>query len=226
MNQIEEASSLKVKEARAFLGLSQTKLGESLGVSLRTVQNWESDVNPIPLGQLKLLNNLIKEKAKSYTNKNGNSFTQTTDGQLIIEVPIFPMEAYAKYLEEWTSDAQFFEEYEKITFAVDKIGKGNYLGFKILGDSMNGGKIDDTPAKAIVLGRELQKHHWLDGFSDSKHGWIILTTKNILFKDITAFDKEKATILCHSRNESPEYCDFPLVLNDVYRIFKVIKRTF
>jgi hypothetical protein len=140
-------------------------------------------------------------------------------------VPILPFEAYAKYLDDH-NEAGFFDEFEKVTFAVDKIGKGNYLGFRISGDSMNGGKIDDTPDKAIVLGRELQKSLWMSGFHESQHGWIILTNKNILFKDIVAFDKEKATIVCHSRNSSPEYCDFPLSLNDVYQIFKVIKRTF
>lgn len=216
----------EVKIKRKELGLTQKAFGKALGVTLSAVQQWEYGTSNISKSNEITIEHLLQEKAKSYTNKNGNSFTQTTDGQIIIEVPIFPMEAYAKYLDEWTSDAQFFEEYEKITFAVDKIGKGNYLGFRILGDSMNGGRIDDTPAKAIVLGRELQKHHWLDGFSDSQHGWVILTNKNILFKDIIAFDKEKATILCHSRNESPEYCDFPLSLNDIYRIFKVIKRTF
>lgn len=90
---------------------------------------------------------------------------------------------------------------------------------------MNGGGIDDTPDKAKVLGRELQKHHWKDGFNHTKYGWIILCKQNIFHKDITDMDAQ-GNITLHSRNPSPEYSDFQLNLNNVYQIFKVIKRIF
>lgn len=223
-----EITAEAIKKFRESRGLNQTQFGEMVGLSRETISNYEIG-GVIPKTKASFLKKefekIEKKEQEQYTNKNGNVFTTTNNGQNIIEVPILPFEAYAKYLDEH-NEAGFFDEYEKVTFAVDKIGKGNYLGFRISGDSMNGGRIDDTPDKAIVLGRELQKSLWMDGFHESRHGWIILTNKNILFKDIVAFDKEKATILCHSRNESPEYCDFPLLLNDVYQIFKVIKRTF
>lgn len=217
-----------IKDFRELHNISQTQLAELTGLSRETISNYErGGVITRPKAQffISFFEEYKKKNSSTVVNKNGNKFTETADGQKIIEVSILPFEAYAKYLEEG-NDAGFFEEYEKITFAVDKLGKGNYLGFRISGDSMNGGRIDDTPNKAIVLGRELQRQHWVDGFGESRHGWIILTNKNILFKDIVAFDKEKATIICHSRNDSPEYCDFPLSLNDVNKIFKVIKRTF
>lgn len=214
----------EIKNRRLEKNLTQEDFADKIGVSPRTIQYWEEG-RKIPNSKIRILERFFENEESVIVNKNGNKFTQTANGQNIIEVPILPFEAYAKYLDEH-NEAGFFDEYEKVTFAVDKIGKGNYLGFRISGDSMNGGRIDDTPDKAIVLGRELQKSLWMDGFHESRHGWIILTNKNILFKDIIAFDKEKATILCHSRNESPEYCDFPLLLNDVYQIFKVIKRTF
>lgn len=217
-------TAAEIKSRRLEKNLTQEDFADKLGVSPRTIQYWEEG-RKIPNSKIRILERFFENEENVIVNNNGNKFIQTANGQNIIEVSILPFEAYAKYLDEH-NDAGFFDEYEKVTFAVDKIGKGNYLGFRISGDSMNGGKIDDTPDKAIVLGRELQKSLWMDGFNESRHGWIILTNKNILFKDIIAFDKEKAMILCHSRNESPEYCDFPLSLNDVYQIFKVIKRTF
>ena len=91
---------------------------------------------------------------------------------------------------------------------------------------MDGGHILDTQDGAIVLARELQKHHWKDGFRDCDYGWILITHHNILFKDIIDFNANTGEITCHSRNPSPEYSDFQLNLNEVYEIFKVIKRTF
>lgn len=161
------------------------------------------------------------------TNKNGNTFKQLLDGSFSIEVNVVPFSAHARYISEYCdSDAELFGEWEKITFIVDKVGRGNYLGFRIKGDSMNGNNIMDTPDKAIVLGRELGRQHWKDGFKKTDHGWIIITKDNMLFKDIVGLNKEDGTIMCHSRNQSPEYSDFPYPLNDVLQIFKVIKRTF
>jgi hypothetical protein len=66
----------------------------------------------------------------------------------------------------------------------------------------------------------------MDGFNPTLYGWIILSKHNVFHKDIIGLDKENGTIICHSRNKSPEYSDFELDLNEVYQIFKVIKRTF
>ena len=50
----------------------------------------------------------------------------------------------------------YFEDIEKATFTVDKVGFGNYRAIKVKGDSMNGGKIKETQDGTIVLARELQ----------------------------------------------------------------------
>ena len=44
----------------------------------------------------------------------------------------------------------------------------------------------------------------MDGFRANDYGWIIVTNHNILYKDITDFNKETGEIHCHSRNLSPE----------------------
>lgn len=158
------------------------------------------------------------------TNSSGNIFTETDTGY-VIKCEMIPFEAYASYIEAY-NDEGALEGFDKVSFNVDKVGHGNYKGFKIKGDSMNGGGINDTPDGAQVLARELGRQHWKDGFRTSQYGWIILSTTNIFHKDIIALNKETGTISCHSRNTSPEYADFELNLNEVYQIFKVIKRTF
>lgn len=158
-------------------------------------------------------------------NNSGNVFVEKPDGSFNVTTRLVPFDAYSSYLET-LNDVSVIHDWEEVTFSVDRYGRGNYLAFKNKGDSMNGGKINDTPNNSLLLGRELQRHHWLDGFNPTLYGWIILSKKNVFHKDIIGLDKEKGTILCHSRNTSPEFSNFELELNDVYQIFKVIKRTF
>jgi len=173
----------------------------------------------------KLSAELTDNENQSFTPKNGLTFKETDSGHFTVAVPLIPFEAHAQYIaEQW--DANFVHNYEEVTFIVDKVGFGNYRAFKIKGDSMDGGRILDTQDGAIVLARELQKHHWNDGFRPTDYGWILVTQHNILFKDIISADLETGEITCHSRNPSPEYSDFKLSLNEIYQIFKVIKRTF
>ncbi|NQY05775.1 MAG: hypothetical protein HRT68_06105 [Flavobacteriaceae bacterium] len=168
---------------------------------------------------------LANDKNQSITPKNGLTFTEIGNGQFSVAVPLIPFEAHARYLSE-QQDADFFDDFESVTFIVDKVGFGNYRAFKVKGDSMNDGHIIDTQDGAIVLARELQQHHWHDGFRPTDYGWILITQHNILFKDIIGFDITIGEITCHSRNSSPEYSDFQLSLNEVFQIFKVIKRMF
>lgn len=235
----------QINRKRKELGLTQKQLAEKIGVSYQTIQNWESGKN-IPKSKYQILEkNLLNirhsttepqklsfeteqtEQTEQYiTNSNGNKYKLLSDGNYLIEVKVVPFEAFARYVSEFSSnEAELFGEWENVTFMVDRIGLGNYLGFRVKGDSMDGGLLNDTPDKAIVLARELGRQHWNDGFSPTKYGWIIVTKDNILFKDIIGFDKTKGTIKCHSRNQSPEYSDFDYPLNDVRQIFKVIKRT-
>ena len=91
---------------------------------------------------------------------------------------------------------------------------------------MNGGSLNDTPGGALVLAREVGRHLWKSGFHETKYGFIILSKDNIYHKDIIDFNSDTGDIICHSRNPSREFSDFPINLNDVYQIFHVIKRQF
>lgn len=167
----------------------------------------------------------VKEQSKPITNTNGNKFTELPDGTYDIEVKELPFMAYASFSESLES-GMAYEDFNTAMFNVDRVGKGHYMAFTVKGESMNGGKIYDTPDGAKVLGREVGKHLWKSGFHQNDYGFIILCTENIFHKDIVGFDSETGVITCHSRNSSPEYSDFELNLNDCYQIFKVIKRIF
>lgn len=158
------------------------------------------------------------------TNSNGNKFYIQEDDRIKIEVIKIPFPAYASYLETFEDEVKLHEEFSTITFPVDHIGRGNYIAFEVKGDSMNGGGIDDTPDGADILCREIGRHLWCGGFRRTKYGLVLLTKTGIYHKDITDFNADTGEITLESRNKDCE--KFKLNLNDVYKIFNVIKRYF
>ncbi|MDY7396288.1 helix-turn-helix transcriptional regulator [Aureibaculum sp. 2210JD6-5] len=159
-------------------------------------------------------------------NTNGNVFTELPDGSLNITTKLLSFDVYASYKEVLENGTKF-EDFEEVTFNVSKYGRGHYMAFKIVGHSMNGGGIDDTPDGALVLGREIGRHLRKESFINHDYGFIILSESGIYHKDISNHNPKTGEITCTSRNKSIEIVQsFSLNLNDVYQIFKVIKRTF
>lgn len=225
--------NLTQKEFADALGIKQGSLSDiergktnDLSNSVKTILKDKYHINIDYLYNLsdEIFNKELNEPEPIY-NKNGNKYTELKDHTYDVEVPLIPFTAYASFLESMEVGT-VNEDFETMTFNVDRIGRGNYKAFIVKGDSMNGGRINDTPDGAKVLGRELGRHHWKDGFRDSDYGWIVMCKKNIFHKDIVNYDSSNGEITLHSRNESPEFSDFQLSLNDCYHIFKVIKRIF
>tara|TARA_R110001606_G_scaffold398025_1_gene576077 strand:+ start:2690 stop:3481 length:792 start_codon:yes stop_codon:yes gene_type:complete len=169
---------------------------------------------------------VLNEPSEIFKTKAGSIYAENVDGSYTITVPLVPFDAYASYVDVYNDEVVLLKDWEKVSFNVDKIYKGKYLGFKTKGDSMNGGGLYDTPDKALMLGRELQRHHWKDGFNDCDYGFVIISKYGMMHKDIIGLNLEEGTIKCHSRNRSPEHKDFDLELNEVHQIFKIHKRTF
>ncbi|WP_338731732.1 helix-turn-helix domain-containing protein [Mangrovimonas cancribranchiae] len=234
--------NLRIKElVEHFSDGNNSDFAKKLGVNEANIRNYINKTEPkysflekiartfeINYEWLLLGNgSMLKKKIENNViiPKNRIKHIELPSGKFLMKVPMIPANAFAKYISDY-QDVDFFEDFEEVTFIVDKVGKGNYKAFKVKGDSMDGGNINDTEDNAIVLGRELRRDHWKDGFYPAKYGWVIVTHSNILFKDIIGMNAEAGTITCHSRNTSPEYSDFELNLNNIHQIFKVTKRTF
>ena len=230
---------LKIKELRNKKNESQTALAEAIGVSLRTIQNYESGKVSAPHKKLEqiaqhynvtvayLFSNESNNEIKGdfIENKNGNRFEELPNGKYKIYVKKLPVNAFGSYLSDF-QNVDFINELEEVSFTVDHIGRGKYMCFEVDGDSMNGGGIYDTPDGAELLVRELGRQHWKDGFRESKYGWVIVHKETVLFKDLKDLDFETGEITCFSRSGLPQHGSFKINLNDVNQIFKVIKRTF
>ncbi|MBW3518322.1 XRE family transcriptional regulator [Flavobacterium sp. NKUCC04_CG] len=158
------------------------------------------------------------------TNSNGNTFFLLPNGRIKLEVVKVPFSSYVSYLDVYQDDIKLGDDFEKITFTVDYVGRGYYVGFKTVGDSMNGGDIDDTPDGAEVLAREIGSHLWNNGFDKTRYGMILITNTGIYHKDIVNYCKETGMLELASRNPKFQTLEFPI--SEVKQIFNVVKRTF
>ena len=159
-----------------------------------------------------------------FENGNSNSFVNLENGQYLMTMPLADYDIQAGFLDVY-QDIEQLKELGKHSIIVDKPVKGRYIAFRVKGDSMDSGRTHAITERSIVTTRELGRQNWSSKlrFKDFPL-WVIYTTqsKMPLLKQIIDHDVEKATIKCHSLNESPEYVDFDLSLNDVQALFYVI----
>lgn len=148
----------------------------------------------------------------------------TPDG--IIKAPLIGQYANGGYLRGY-SDPVYLEEQPSF-FSTRAHSGGHYVAFEVKGDSMNNGTVNAICEGDILLGRELQRHHWGSKLHVPKVFIIVHRTEGITVKEIISHDVETGRIVCHSWNEDPEYENFALNLQDVVQLFyiKEISRNF
>lgn len=174
----------------------------------------------------KLSNNraITPPEAPYLTTPSGIQYFQRPGGKFLMRVPIVPIYAYAKYIDEFR-DAEIWDGDGYFDFPVDQIFHGSYQAFEIKGDSMDDDSKRSMSHGDIVLGRELHQNLWKDRLHTEQYpNWIIVLDETILCKQIIEQNLETGDIVCHSLNPSPEYTDFTINLNDVRKLFNIVQR--
>lgn len=230
-------TGLELKKRRKKHDLTQTELGDNLGVTLRTIVNWER-LDEIPDSKARMIElyfkNLENEvvdipvqdafELQHLENKNANSFAKLPNGQWLMTMPLAEFSIQAGLLDHY-QDLDYMEGLAQHSIIVDNPVKGKYIAFRVSGDSMDSGGRDAILPNSIVSTRELQRQHWTSKlrFKDFPY-WVIYTTqaKMPLLKEIVSHDVYKGVITCHSLNSDPGYTDFDLSLNDVQALFYVV----
>jgi transcriptional regulator with XRE-family HTH domain len=229
---------LEIKKRRELLGLTQKELADLVGASRETIINYEKG-RPIPRSKSEILNKVlhqesiedknvtleqVKAKNEAFENKNGNKFIELPNGQYYMLMPLAEFNVQAGFLGNY-QDADFLMDLGQHGILVDRPYQGRYVAFRVNGDSMDDGSSNAIARNSIVTTRELQRHHWTDKlrYRDFPY-WVIYTTqsKMPLLKEIIEHNTEEGYIVCHSLNDSPEFTDFKLSLNDVQALFYVI----
>lgn len=171
-----------------------------------------------------------KEKKKLQTEEpylttvTGIKYFQRPGGKFLMRVPIVPVYAYAKYIDE-VRDAEIWDGDGYFDFPVDQIYHGNYQAFEIKGDSMDDDSKRSLSHGDIVNARELSRDKWTSRLhTDQYPNWIIVTNTTVLCKQIINQNLETGDITCHSLNSSPEYTDFNINLNDIRKLFNIVQR--
>lgn len=214
-------NKLEIKKIRKSLKLNQTEFGKMLGVSMRTVQSWES-------GERNMQENtqfLLKSKMKTTQGvAEPNEAYQVDYTELsVMYVPLVSKFAYAGYLGGYGDD-EYVGQLPKIPFANGFKPKGKYLCFEVRGDSMTTDGRDSIEEGDIVLARELGRQHWMNKLHYHKYDFIIVHKEDgILVKRIINHDVEKGILTLHSLNEL--YEDFTISLNDVAQLFNIVEIT-
>ncbi|QYJ68907.1 helix-turn-helix domain-containing protein [Flavobacterium litorale] len=234
-----EINGLAIKQHREKLGLTQKELADLIGASRETIINYEKG-RPIPKSKSEILHkvlastpqvnevptvyNEVQPLQEDFTNKNGNKFIELPNGQYYMLMPLAEFKIQAGFLSSY-QDTDFLMDLGQHGILVDKPLQGRYVAFRVNGDSMDDGSNEAITRDSIVSTRELQRHHWLDKlrYRDFPY-WVIYTTqsKMPLLKEIVEHNTEEGYITCHSLNDSPEYADFKLHLNDIQALFYVI----
>ncbi|GLB47821.1 XRE family transcriptional regulator [Neptunitalea lumnitzerae] len=232
---------LKIKELRKEKKESQSDLAEVLGVSLRTIQNYEAGKVAVPYKNLELIaqhygvtvaqffTNEQEEKAiagvgETTDVRKAHHELIWTDYETFMLVPLVGKRVQAGFLSNWDTDRDTFEEVlPKVPWEVDKEYKGRYLTFEVTGESMES---EDEPYDSLfegdlILCREVQRHLWQSGLHIHKWDFVIAhKTDGLLVKRIVAQDLSTGKLVLRSLN--PRFPDQKVYMDDLIAVFNVI----
>lgn len=231
-----------LKQLRRKKRISQTDLAQAIEVSLRTIQLYEKKDANIPIKNLTKIaqyfdlsiaelysHERVSELGAKYEDlgsreKKEHIISKLAPGKYLISVPLIIGSQYRKYINQH-DDKLFIGLLPKIGFVIDQVSTGKYRAFEISNDSMDDGTTEGIPNKSVVLGKLTPVNKLMSIVRDNpKTLWIINHDESVMCKKITAFDKKNKTVRCHSLNNSPEYSDFKININEVKHFYRVIKR--
>jgi len=135
-----------------------------------------------------------------------------------VEVPLLEMRAQAGYLRGY-KDPEYMESLPKVYVSREFDHGGNFMAFRLGGDSMDDGTKRSFCDNDIVLCRELHQKYWSSKLHLKGLPFAIVHEDGILFKEIISHDVDNGIIRCHSWNPSPEYEDFDLNLSECRQIW-------
>lgn len=229
-----------IKQLRRKKNISQTELGKQIGVSLRTIQLYERKDANIPIKNLtkiaeffgltiaELYMREVNDMGEAYTKrqpftKHNSVFYPLDQGKHLVMAPLVLVEHQEKYIQNVM--AEKVSNPFQAGFVIDFLADNPHRIFEVSGDSMNDGTSESIPNGAFVLGLELKKESFVRSNETSWNlPYVIITANRIICKWLTGYNKKNKTLTCHNLNTSPEYQDFDLTLDEVFQVFKVVKK--
>lgn len=226
-----------LKQLRREKKITQKDLAKVIGVSKRTIQNYEGKDAGIPdKNCTKIAEYFEMSKAQLYAVneaesiygglefKSNNNIKSIGHGKYMIMAPLVLAENRLSYIQK-SSDETFLAQLANIGFVLEKVEDYKYMGFEITNGAMDNGSIHSIPDKAIVLGREVPQKELARMLGTGQYPfWVLICKHNVMCKGIISYNKKENKIICHSLNTSPEYSDFEVGMEDVKHLFAVVKK--
>ncbi|NDV65036.1 hypothetical protein [Bacteroides sp. 224] len=171
------------------------------------------------------ITNSAEEGELISVNSHGIKFYDLGNGSYRMNVPLVPYYAYGRFANESDKLEKNLDDWYTENFEVNQLARGNYLAFEIKGDSMDDQTRFGFEPGDKVLARELDSIYWKDGLRLNKYPfWVIVYENSVMIKQIIHQNMENGDITCHSLNNSPEYSDFVINLNQVRKLYNVIQK--
>lgn len=212
-----------LKRFRKDFNIKQSDLCDVLGIEQSYLSQIENGKRPLSPQKLNMIRDKYGNSIMKYEQNISNAETVHEiffrKSSPDFEVPLISQYAYAGYLSGF-ADPVYLESQPTYKVIHDHNG-GNYVAFEVKGDSMDDNTRDAICHGDIVLGCELKKEYWIDRLYIPKVFIIVHRENGIVIKKVIDQDLINGTIICHSTNQSPEYRDFVLNLNDIQQMFYI-----
>lgn len=213
-------SSLDIRKLRENKGISQGKLAEMIGVSLRTIQNYEKG-GVVPQSKYAILRNVLSSSDEASPNTNELIIQQDIEDTNISHGKLIPF-----YDAEAAAGAEYGMSMEPARqIGVIEIGgllRDSETALRVYGNSM----VPNYPSGCVV---GLRRH--LDSFIEPGMVFVIETADNRYLKRLF-YNKDRTAYRCVSDNHvtfdsgpmKGEYCypDFEIPFNEIRRLFRVV----
>jgi len=206
-----------IKEYRKKMKLTQEELAKKLGITKRTIINYEKG-EIIPESKVKLFQHIM---SSNFTLKTDSNAIPVNFSEMnVMMVPLVGAYAYAGYLNGF-GDNEYLDELPKVSWSDDKEHRGEYLCFEVKGDSMDDGTTESIIDGDVLLCRNVKQEFWKSKLHINKWDFVIVhKEKGVLVKRIIEHDVEGGLLTLHSLNDY--YEDFKIHLKDVAKILNVV----
>ncbi len=228
-----------LKQLRRKKNINQTDLAKAIGVSLRTIQIYEKKDANIPRKNLTKIaqyfdvsiaelysHESVNETGAAYdtTSKleKGHTIIKLAPGKYLVSVPLVMTEQYGIFSKQYAKKG-FVHALPRISFVVDRVSVSHYMAFEVSNNSMDNGSLKSIPFKSIVLGKlilldKLQGHIQ----SNPDCASILVYKGNVMCKVIGDYDKRNKTVICKSLNDSPEYSNFRVKIEEIEQFYTIL----
>lgn len=153
-----------------------------------------------------------------------NRFIDLHNGNIMLVTPLVEVYARNELINNFDKMTDFLTSLPNHPVIIDKFQKGNFLSFRVSGDSMNDGTSQSILNGSVVVGREVDLENLKGRFSIEKNqDYVIVHKEGVLVKRIASYDHETGVINCKALNPDKDaYPDPVLQLSDCLMVFLIV----